>query len=299
MRQVFGTEKVDPQKGGSSVLDMKFGPQSGEQTEDPPSTTPQSGDPDSPQSGQAEGIDNPGGGAKSAEEQAAEDLTNAIRDAVEKGDLTVENTAGEIKVTLAAGAAAQDAQEIADALAAVAGTQVSPSATPGDAAAPTEDVAGEGGAGAGEFRAMAASKKLGSVLEEQQADGTVTVERREGAVVVTVGAGGAFISGSADLSAEAQAIIQKLETVSRKAKRIVVTGHTDSTPLGGGTYTDNWELAAARAASVVREIAASGVVPDAELVATGLGDTKPIADNATEEGRAKNRRIEIEIEFEE
>lgn len=70
-------------------------------------------------------------------------------------------------------------------------------------------------------------------------------------------------------------------------------------PCRGGEYRDNWELGAARAASVVREITASGVLPSAELVATSKGDTEPIASNDTEEGRARNRRIEIEIEFDE
>ena len=298
MRQTFGTMPLDPEKGGTSIINLQNGPQSGEQTDDPPKTTPESSDPD------AQDLGGPGGAA----DQAVEALAKAMRDAVANGELTVESDAGEVKVKLPPGASAEDAQEIAEALANAAGTEVSPSPPAGSAAATgaeteadSANVAANEGGGSGEgngaFKARVASQKLGMVLEEQLANGTVEVERRDGAVVVTVGAGGAFIPGSADLSSEAMAIIEQLQNASGKATRIVVTGHTDSTPLTGGAYKDNWELAAARAASVVREIAASGLVPDVELVATGLGDTKPVADNATEEGRAKNRRIEVEIEF--
>ena len=66
MRQTFGQVPLDPNdadKGGTSILDLHFGPQSGEQTNDAPATTPQSGDPDIPDSGKAEGVDDPGGGA--------------------------------------------------------------------------------------------------------------------------------------------------------------------------------------------------------------------------------------------
>lgn len=123
------------------------------------------------------------------------------------------------------------------------------------------------------------------------------MEQRDGAVVVTVGAGGAFASGSADMTEQAKAIIAQLEDVSGKAQRIVVTGHTDNVPLTGSTFTDNWGLASARANSVVRTITESGAMPDTELVAVSKGESEPVADNSTPEGRQKNRRIEIEIEF--
>ncbi|MFD1809261.1 flagellar motor protein MotB [Gemmobacter lanyuensis] len=137
------------------------------------------------------------------------------------------------------------------------------------------------------------------VLDDQLSSGDVRVERKDGEVVLTVGSGGAFQSGSSDMTAQAQDIISKLEQVSQSAKRIVVTGHTDNVPVSGGEFRDNWDLASARAQSVVRAIEESGVLPNAELQAVSKGDTEPIADNETAEGRAKNRRIEIKIEFEE
>lgn len=354
MRQTFGQAPLDPNdadKGGTSILDLHFGPQSGEQTNDPPATTPQSGDPDVPDSGKAEGVDKPGGGASggatpdgksstsqegaasSAQDgvdQAAKALAKAMADAVAAGELTVESEAGKVVVRLPKGTGKAEAEKIAAAIGAAAdaagkakaeqtkaegaaqggqtaGTETAAAQTAAQPAAPAADQAGTGAAGdvgggatgTGIVRAKMAALKMGMILQEEMADGNVSVEQRDGAVVVTVGAGGAFISGSADMTAAAQGIMQKLEQVSKKAKRVVVTGHTDNVAVSGGQYRDNWELGAARAASVVREITASGVLPKAELVATSKGDTEPIASNDTEEGRAKNRRIEIEIEFDE
>ncbi len=320
MRQTFGTPTSDSMNGGKSILELKYGPQSGEQTDDPPSTTPQSGDPTSPQADQAEGIDNPGGGTMQGNKEAAELLAKAMQEAMAKGAVTIESDEGSVTVRLPAGSGAKEAQEIAEAIAKAAGQQPSAAGDVAAAAAQaqataggaTDPAAGAGtggavgttgnsgaGSGTGAIRAKMAATQAGMLLDEQMADGAVTVEQRDGAVVVTVGAGGAFSSGSADLTEEAQKIIAELEKISRKATRIVVTGHTDNVPLSGGIYRDNWELASARAASVVRAIEESGVVPDAELVATSKGEAEPIADNTTEEGRAKNRRIEIEIEFEE
>ncbi len=317
MRQTFGRVPLDPNdadKGGTSIIDLHFGPQSGEQTNDPPATTPQSGDPDKPDSGKAEGTGNPGGGAgqgADAADQAAKALAKAMQDAVAKGGLTVESEAGSVTVRLPKGASKADAEKIAQALQA-AGSAAADQAAAQTAAAPAAETAapdaataiGDAGGGApangsgvGMIRAKMAAVKLGMALEEEMAGGDVKVEQRDGSVVVTVGAGGAFASGSADMTAQAQAIIDKLEQVSGKAAKIVVTGHTDNVPLSGSTYRDNWELASARAASVVRAITESGTVPAAELVAVSKGETEPVADNSTEEGRQKNRRIEIEIEF--
>ena len=77
---------------------------------------------------------------------------------------------------------------------------------------------------------------------------------------------------------------------------IKVTGHTDNVPLlFGSQYRDNWDLAAARAASVVQELSNSGNIKEENLQAISFGESRPIESNDTAEGKAKNRRIEIEI----
>lgn len=140
--------------------------------------------------------------------------------------------------------------------------------------------------------------QLAVALQDEIAQGLVTVERRDGSVFVTVGSGGAFPSGSADLTGAARDILSRVAYASMTGdSEVTVTGHTDDVPISGGLYRDNWDLAAGRAASVVQSMQATGLVPAGKLKAVSLGETKPIADNATAEGRDQNRRIEIEISY--
>ena len=78
--------------------------------------------------------------------------------------------------------------------------------------------------------------------------------------------------------------------------RISVEGHTDDVPVQGGVFDSNWDLAAARANAVTRYLLAQGFAP-ARLQSVSYADTRPVSDNATAEGRAANRRVELQIEF--
>jgi len=149
-----------------------------------------------------------------------------------------------------------------------------------------------------ERRAAIADAKLQVALQQQIEQGLVTVETEDDKVFVTVGAGGAFPSGSADLTFEAQDIMNRLAmSAAGSDSEITVTGHTDDVPLGGGQFRDNWGLAAGRASAVVRALADSGLISDDRMTAVSKGEAMPVADNATAEGREQNRRIEIEINF--
>jgi chemotaxis protein MotB len=74
---------------------------------------------------------------------------------------------------------------------------------------------------------------------------------------------------------------------------IRVEGHTDNVPMNSTVYRSNWDLSAARAANVVRLLTSQTSIPPEMMIAVGYGEYRPIADNSTEEGRAKNRRIDI------
>ena len=136
-------------------------------------------------------------------------------------------------------------------------------------------------------------------LKQEIGQGLTDVKREKDRVVITVGSAGAFKSGSAELTNQAKKIMEKIAKVSEKGTgQINVTGHTDNIPLiFGGNFRDNWDLAAARASSVVQSISKSGDIPVDRLKAISLGESKPIASNETSDGRAKNRRIEIEIKY--
>jgi flagellar motor protein MotB len=80
-------------------------------------------------------------------------------------------------------------------------------------------------------------------------------------------------------------------------QRIVVKGFTDDVPIGealGKRFTNNVQLSKARADAVAAVLIDQGV-PSALITTTGLGESHPVASNATPAGRAKNRRVEIDI----
>ncbi len=141
--------------------------------------------------------------------------------------------------------------------------------------------------------------QLRVALKQEIGQGLAEVQREKDRVVVTVGSAGAFSSGSAKLTKQAKAIMQKIAKVSGKgAGQVNVSGHTDDVPLiFGGQYRDNWDLAAARASSVVQELSKANTIPPNKLRAISFGETRPIEQNDTQQGREKNRRIEIEIKY--
>ena len=148
-------------------------------------------------------------------------------------------------------------------------------------------------------RAQIAEDKLTVALNQEIGQGLVAVEREEDRVIVTVGSAGAFRSGSANLTPQARAIMQRIGKLNQQGKsRINVSGHTDNVPLiFGSQYRDNWDLAAARASSVVQSLQNDGSVDGKRMQAVSFGDSRPVGDNASADGRGKNRRIEIEINY--
>lgn len=105
-----------------------------------------------------------------------------------------------------------------------------------------------------------------------------------------------FGSGSANLESRAQPVLRKIASVLKGTKnQIQVEGYTDNVPINTEVYPSNWELSAARAASVVHLFADAGLDPK-RMVAMGYAEFKPIADNGTVEGRRKNRRISVIVQ---
>ena len=148
-------------------------------------------------------------------------------------------------------------------------------------------------------KAEIAEDELKVALRQQIGQGLVAVDRQEDKVIITVGAGGAFPSGSAELTASARKIMEEIAGVNESGSgAITVSGHTDDVPLiFGSQFRDNWDLAAARASSVVQALEDTGKVPASRMQAVSFGESKPVAANDTARGRATNRRIEIEINY--
>lgn len=108
-----------------------------------------------------------------------------------------------------------------------------------------------------------------------------------------------FATGSADLTPDGTALLATFAPVlADLGNPIEVVGHTDSQPIAaGGRYESNLELSAARASRVGDYLIQQLGFPADEVRASGVGDTRPIASNATEEGRAANRRVELTVLF--
>ena len=148
-------------------------------------------------------------------------------------------------------------------------------------------------------KAELAEDKLKVALKQEIGEGLVNVDREDDKVVITVGSAGAFKSGSAELTNKARQIMAKIAEQNQKGRsEILVMGHTDNVPLTfGSNYRDNWDLAAARSASVVQQLSKNNSLDPKRMKAISFGETRPVESNETLQGRAKNRRIEIEINY--
>lgn len=100
-----------------------------------------------------------------------------------------------------------------------------------------------------------------------------------------------FASGKAELSSKAIPVLAKVAEVVRNVSNVInIEGYTDDVPISTGIYPSNWDLSSARATSVVKELIKNNI-PPTRLSAVGYGEFHPVADNTTEEGRFKNRRV--------
>jgi chemotaxis protein MotB len=134
-----------------------------------------------------------------------------------------------------------------------------------------------------------------SDLENEVAAGQIHIERLRSGLKLNLSEEILFPSGSATLNPSGTAVLRKVSSrLLELPHKISVEGHTDDVPVAR-RYVSNWELAAARASSVVRLMIELGVAPE-RLKAVSRAEFAPVASNETAEGRAKNRRIEIQLD---
>lgn len=123
----------------------------------------------------------------------------------------------------------------------------------------------------------------------------VSVHMENRGIVISFSSSMFFASGSSGLKPEAYKVLaQILKPLKDTGKVIHVEGHTDNRPIASAIYPSNWELSSSRASSVVRNLIKQGLSPNM-LVSVGYADTRPIATNDTEDGRRRNRRVDIVI----
>lgn len=158
---------------------------------------------------------------------------------------------------------------------------------------PTESKALLEAKGANQLAALADA--LRQSLGDLVTDNLATVNYDQRWVEVNLDSKILFESASANLHQEVLRALSAMSQVLRVVpNEINVEGHTDNIPISTREYPSNWELSSARAASVVHFMARQGLDP-ARLAAIGMGENRPLADNATPEGRAINRRVRLLI----
>ncbi|WP_321283738.1 flagellar motor protein MotB [Exiguobacterium profundum] len=116
-------------------------------------------------------------------------------------------------------------------------------------------------------------------------------------LVLTIQDRALFNLGEATLDADARNVAQNISQILEKAgkREIVVSGHTDNIPINTARFPSNWELSSARATAFMRGLLANDSLNPAQFTLASYGEFKPIATNDTEEGRSKNRRVEVLI----
>lgn len=145
-----------------------------------------------------------------------------------------------------------------------------------------------------------ASNTYQELLKEMKgeiAQGQITIKELKGKLTMDVVDKILFASGEAKVKKEGLEVLSRVVEILKnvKDKNIRVEGHTDNVQITSKLariYPTNWELSAARAINVSKYLQEQGIDP-AILSATAFGEYQPVADNATPEGRAKNRRIAI------
>ena len=335
LKESFGVQKVVPvveQPKGTTVISLTFSPSPTpsvtetlrQQTTElqQPELELQTKTEDSPEGGELDKkktSDFDGDGGESDASLDAQDLAKQLKKAIDTGEIKIE-TLGEnvvinfpkeelnqeeiksmIKETMSALAEARQATGASESEVLFGGLEAELQEL---AASLEESFPGDGTDQGGSSQqeklqnASKATEELTVALQEQIDQGLIEVEQRDGSVFISVGAGGAFPSGTADLTADAQDILDRIAlTAMSPDSQITVTGHTDDIPISNGKFRDNWDLAAGRAASVVQAIEQTGLVSGGRMSAVSKGETDPIADNVTVDGREENRRIEIEISY--
>ncbi|MEC7237222.1 MAG: OmpA family protein, partial [Pseudomonadota bacterium] len=322
LKNAFGVQRVVPiveQPKGTTVLSLNFSPSpSPSVTQDMTQQTTDITKPDLDVKQREK--DDDGG-----ESEAAEDVVKALEDAIARGDIEVEVLGENVVVNFtptetkdeelpnllqetldaieeakkAAGQADQEvlfggleqklSQLAAAAEAAIQANSTNAQQQQADAEAQKES----------NEKAEIAEDELKVALRQEIGQGLVAVDRQKDKVIITVGAGGAFPSGSAELTESARKIMEEIAGINEAGTgKITVSGHTDDVPLiFGSQFRDNWDLAAARASSVVQALEDTGKVPAGRMQAVSFGESQPVAGNDTARGRATNRRIEIEINY--
>ena len=143
----------------------------------------------------------------------------------------------------------------------------------------------------------ALAEKIQKAVSEAKIDHDIELNYTSQYVQMTIQGAILFDSGSVAVKEDALPILDKVGLILQTyaGGTIEIEGHTDNVPMSGAKYSNNDELSSGRALSIFDYLIAHTTLDPAKIMHTGRGEYVPVADNATPEGRAKNRRVEIRI----
>jgi chemotaxis protein MotB len=145
--------------------------------------------------------------------------------------------------------------------------------------------------------AAATATRIAKLLKEEKTisklhPDSITMRLTPEGLVISLREAGFFPSGSAEVDASSLPLLWKL-AATLPMSRTRVEGHTDNVPIHTAQFASNWELSTSRATAIARIVLEHSTVSPADLSAAGYAEYHPIASNATTEGRAQNRRVDI------
>jgi len=138
--------------------------------------------------------------------------------------------------------------------------------------------------------------EMAAKLEDEIAEGQVEIETSGKKIIIRIQQRGAFRSGSDYIEDKFLPVIDKIrEVLVTVPGKISVEGHTDDIPIQGGRFRSNWGLSTARAAAFAEELFIAPDMDEDRFQIVGHADKMPLVENDSDEGRARNRRVEIII----
>lgn len=140
-------------------------------------------------------------------------------------------------------------------------------------------------------------KKTEAFIQRRDLENQLQTSLSDEGLLIRINDSVLFDSGSATVRKEDIPIAKEISEllVSDPPRKVVISGHTDNVPIHNSQFASNWELSVMRAVNFMKIILENKKLDPKMFSAKGYGEYQPIASNATEEGRQKNRRVEVLI----
>lgn len=155
---------------------------------------------------------------------------------------------------------------------------------------------GEGGEQTEEGMLSDIKDEVDSYLTSNGLEESVSTDIDDRGLIIRMSNSILFDSGTANIKADNSSSLSTIGTLLNSMPNYIrIEGHTDTLPISNTKFKSNWELSVLRATNVAEILIADAGIKPERISVLGYGEFRPIADNSTAEGRAKNRRVDIVI----